>query len=292
MVLSYNAIIRIYEVVTVALSEHILEVDEATFEDEVVLRSHQVPVVVDFWAPWCAPCTMLTPILERQAIEAGGAFRLAKINVDENPGLAIRYGVQGIPAVKAFREGEVVSEFIGAQPEAQVKRFIDDLVPSQEDLELEEARSLLATRRWAEAEEAFEQFYQSDDTSAAAALGLLKALLMQGKGSEALKLLDRFPAGSEWATAETFKPLAKLLVEIEQESGELDPLSARLHQAIRLIARGNLPAAMDGLIGIMREEKRYRDDLPRKLMLALFSLLGDDDPVTQEYRQELASVLF
>jgi putative thioredoxin len=276
----------------VALSEHILEVDEATFEDEVVLRSHQVPVVVDFWAPWCAPCSMLTPILERQAIEAGGTFRLAKINVDENPSLAIRYGVQGIPAVKAFRDGDVVSEFMGAQPEAQVKRFIDDLVPSQEDLELEEARSLLATRRWAEAEQAFGQFFQSDDTSAAAALGLLKALLMQGKGAEAQKVLDRFPAGSEWATAETFKPLAKLLVETEEESGELDPLAARLHQAIRLIARGNLPAAMDGLLGIMREDKRYRDDLPRKLMLALFSLLGDDDPLTQEYRQELASVLF
>jgi putative thioredoxin len=290
--LSYNATIRIDEVVTVVLSEHILEVDEATFEDEVVLRSQQVPVVVDFWAPWCAPCRMLTPILERQTIEAGGSFRLAKINVDENPGLAIRYGVQGIPAVKAFRDGEVVSEFIGAQPEAQVKRFINDLVPSQEDLELEEARSLLATRRWAEAEEAFERFFQSDDTSAAAALGLLKALLMQGKGAEALKLLDRFPAGSEWATAETFKPLARLLVEIEQESGESDPFSARLNQAIRLIARGNLPAAMDGLLDIMREDKRYRDDLPRKLMLALFSLLGDDDPVTQEYRQELASVLF
>jgi putative thioredoxin len=279
-------------VVTVALSEHILEVDEATFEDEVVLRSHQVPVVVDFWAPWCAPCRMLTPILERQTIEAGGTFRLAKINVDENPGLAIRYGVQGIPAVKAFRDGEVVSEFMGAQPEAQVKRFIEDLVPSQEDLELEEARSLLATRRWAEAEGAFKQFFQSDDTSSAAALGLLKALLMQGKGAEAQKLLDRFPAGSEWAAAETFKPLARLLAEIEQETGELDPLSARLHQAIRLISRGNLPAAMDGLLGIMREDKRYRDDLPRKLMLALFSLLGDDDPLTQEYRQELASVLF
>ena len=103
-----------------ALSEHILDVNEATFENEVVLRSHQVPVVVDFWAVWCAPCSMLTPILERQAIEAGGGFLLAKVNVDENPNLSIRYGVRGIPAVKAFVDGKVVSEFVGAQPESRV----------------------------------------------------------------------------------------------------------------------------------------------------------------------------
>jgi putative thioredoxin len=276
----------------VALSEHVLEVNEATFENEVVLRSHQVLVLVDFWAPWCGPCHMLTPILERQAIEAGGAFRLAKINVDENPNLAIRYGVQGIPAVKAFLDGEVVSEFMGAQPESQVKRFITDLVPSPERQELEEAHSLLVTRHWHEAEEAFRQVFLADDTNAEAALGFLKALLMQGKGAEALKVLDRFPAGKEWAVAETYKPLATILVETEQAPKDSDPLAARLHQAIRLIGRSNLPAAMDGLLSIIREEKRYRDDLPRKLMIALFSLLGDDDPLTQEYRQELASVLF
>ena len=124
-----------------SLSEHIRDVDESTFEAEVLLRSHDLPVVVDFWAPWCEPCRVLGPLLERLAIEAGGAFRLAKVNVDDNPKLAVRYGVQGIPAIKGFRHGEVVSELVGNQPEPIVRRFLQRLAPSQFDRGLEEARS-------------------------------------------------------------------------------------------------------------------------------------------------------
>jgi putative thioredoxin len=278
----------------VALSEHILDVNETTFENEVVLRSHQVPVVVDFWAAWCGPCSMLTPILERQAIEAGGGFRLAKVNVDENPNLALRYGVRGIPAVKAFVDGKVVSEFVGAQPEGRVSLFIQNLVPSEADKELAEAMSLLATRHWAEAEAAFDEVFQADDSNAPAALGLVKSKLMQGKGSQALMILNRFPAGSEWATAEGLKPLAELLAEVEESdpADDLNGLSASLLQAARLIARGNLPAAMDGLLDILRQDKSHREGLPKKVMLSLFALLGDEDPLTRQYRDELASVLF
>ncbi len=277
-----------------ALSENILDVTETTFENEVVLRSHQMPVVVDFWAVWCGPCSMLTPMLERQAIEAGGNFRLAKVNVDENPNLAIRYGVRGIPAVKAFVDGRVVAEFVGAQPEARVALFIQNLVPSEADKELEKAQALLATRHWADAEKAFSEAFQADDANPAAALGLVKAQLMQGKGIEALGIMNRFPAGSEWAAAEGLKPLATLLAEVEQSDPDTDEnsLSASLHQAARLIGRGNIPAAMDGLLDILRQDKRHREGLPKQVMLALFTLLGDDDPLTREYRNELASVLF
>ncbi len=277
-----------------ALSEHILDVTETTFENEVVLRSHQVPVVVDFWAVWCSPCHMLTPMLERQAIEAGGSFRLAKVNVDESPNLAIRYGIRGIPAVKAFVDGRVVAEFIGAQPEARVALFIQNLIPSEADKEIEEAQALLTMRHWAEAEKAFHEAFQADDSNPAAALGLVKTQLMQGKGTEALAILNRFPAGSEWATAEGLKPLAVLLAEVEQSDPAADEnsLSASLHQAARLIARGNIPAAMDGLLDILRQDKRHREGLPKEVMLALFVLLGDDDPLTREYRDELASILF
>ncbi len=277
-----------------SLSEHILDVDEANFEQEVLLRSHQVPVVVDFWAPWCGPCRVLGPLLERLAIEAGGAFRLAKVNVDENPSLAIRYGVQGIPAVKAFREGKVIGQFVGAQPEPMVRRFIERLAPSPAEQAVSKGRSLLAARHWEEAEAAFRDVLEEDDGNAAAALGLVESLLMQGKGKEALSILERFPAGIEWATAERLKPLASLLAEVEQtEPGtEEEALEAELHQAARLIARGNIPAAMDGLLEVLRHDKHYRDDLPKDVMLALFALLGDDDPLTREYRDELASVLF
>jgi putative thioredoxin len=278
----------------VSLSEFIVDVSEATFETDVILRSHEVPVVVDFWAPWCSPCKMLSPILERLAIEAGGSFYLAKVNVDENPNLSIRYGVQGIPAVKAFVNGEVKSQFVGAQPENLVKRFIGTLAPSEAEKAVEKANSLLATRHWVEAEGAFREVFEEDETNAAAALGLVKSLLMQGKGIEASSILGRFPAGTEWATAEQLKPLAKYLAEVENNGPhpEDDPLAAEYYQSARLIARGNLPAAMDGLLDLLRQDKNYREGEPKAILLAIFQLLGEQDPQTRQYRDELASILF
>jgi putative thioredoxin len=278
----------------VNLSEYIHDVSEATFEGDVLMRSHEVPVVVDFWAPWCGPCKMLGPMLERLAIEGGGTFLLAKVNVDENPNLSIRYGVQGIPAVKAFVNGEVKSQFVGAQPESIVRRFVSELAPSASDIALEEGTSLLATRHWPEAEDAFREVYIEDETNSSAALGLLKSLLMQGKGGEALTLIEHFPPGTEWAAAERLKALAAFMAEVEENGPrpEDDPQEAEFYQSARLIVKGNLPAAMDGLLDLLRFDKNYRDGEPKALLLSIFELLGDDDPMTREYRNELASILF
>lgn len=277
------------------MNPFMLDVNEANFEQEVLLRSHEVPVVVDFWAEWCGPCKVLGPILERLAIEGGGRFILAKINVDQNPGLAMRFGVQGIPAVKAFKQGKVEAEFVGSQPEPVVRRFIQRLIPSPAEQAAQAANSLLVTHHWKEAEEAFREALAEDGRNAVAALGLMKSLLMQGRGGEALALLEDFPPGSEWAIAEQLRPLADLLAAVENNGpgyDEQDPLAAELYQAGRLIVRDNLPAAMDGLLDILRQDKRYRDGLPRKILLAIFSILGDEDTLTRQYREELASVLF
>jgi len=278
----------------VTLSEHILDVDEASFAREVVQRSFEVPVVVDFWAPWCGPCRLLTPILERAAIEAGGAFRLARVNVDDNPNLAVRFGVGGIPAVKAFRQGEVVSEFVGAQPEPVVRRFLERVAPKEADAALEKAQGLLATRHWPEAEAAFREILNRDEIHPAASLGLLHALLMQGRGQEAKRVLAEFPPSTEWARAEKLRALAELLAEAEagRPGDSSDLLAVQILQAGRLIARGNLEAAMDGLLEVVRADKNYRQGLARQALLGLFALLGDDDPLTRSYRDELASILF
>jgi putative thioredoxin len=233
-------------------------------------------------------------MLERLAIEGGGAFRLAKVNVDENGGLATRYGVQGIPAVKAFRQGKVQKEFVGSLPEPMVRRFLKELVPDAAAQEVDQARSLLATRHWPEAEAGFRAVLEKNETSSPAALGLIETLLWQGKGAEAKEILAHFPPGNEWARAEQLKPLAEFLSDVEAGSfaQESDPRSAALERSGRLIARGNLEAAMDGLLEILRQDKDYRRGLPRRLLVALFALLGDSDPRTRQYRDELASVLF
>src|SRR5258706_13905853 len=136
-------------------NSYIVEVSEATFASEVLAQSSQVPVVVDFWAPWCGPCRTLGPLLAKLAEEGKGAFVLAKVNVDDSPRLSAEYGVQGIPVVKAFRDGQGIDEFVGAQPEARGREFLKKVAPTAADRNLTEANSLLATRHWGEAEVAY-----------------------------------------------------------------------------------------------------------------------------------------
>ncbi|MBL8092592.1 MAG: tetratricopeptide repeat protein [Anaerolineales bacterium] len=275
-------------------SSNVIDVTEASFADEVLNRSHQIPVVVDFWAPWCGPCRALSPLLEKLATEGGGAWLLAKVNVDLTERLSAEYGVRGIPAVKAFREGQVVAEFTGAQPEPRVREFIRKLAPSAADTALSEAAALLATRKWQAAVEAYRSARELDAASGPAALGLVQALVARGLGCEALDLLDEFPRSDEAVTAATFRALAEALCEVEPAESPIDddPLDALYHQSARLFARGQWEACLDGLLDVLRSNKRFRDGAARKMMLSVFSLLGEGDPLTQRYRAELASVLF
>jgi putative thioredoxin len=273
---------------------NIVDVSQATFQTEVIEQSVKQPVVVDFWAPWCGPCRMLGPTLERLAGEAKGAFRLAKLNVDDNPELAMRYGVQGIPAVKAFLDGKVVAEFMGAQPEPAVRQFIKSITPEKSDQFLAMAGSMLAAHRWPEAEAGFRQISAADPKSGPAALGLLKALLAQGKGAEAEQLLENFPSGREAGDAERLRPLAQYLVEAEKgpDCADEENLEAEYCRGGKLIAKGELQGAMDAILAVLRRDKRFRQDEPRTVMLGIFEVLGDQDPLTREYRSKLASVLF
>ncbi len=269
-----------------AALDHVIDVSQATFEQDVVERSKDTPVVVDFWAPWCGPCRTLGPMLERLAAEGDGTFVLAKINVDENQQLSMRYGVQGIPAVKGFRGGKVVAEFVGAQPEPNVRRFLKQLVP-------DEITALLEAGRWLEAENALRPALAAHPNQASLQFGLARALLGQGKGCEAEMLLGQITAPPELSQAEALLPLAAFMCGAENVAEDnLEPLEAQFWQAARLAARGQYAAAMDGLLEILREDKKFRKDEPRRVMLAIFNWLGDDSETTQEYRRELASALF
>ncbi len=274
-------------------SDFIINVSEADFEYEVLAYSQQAPVVVDFWAEWCAPCRTLGPLLERLAQEGQGSFRLAKVNVDDNPNLALRYGVHGIPAVKAFRDGKMVAEFTGVQPEPRLREFLRALAPSKSDLALEKGHSLLAMRQSLQAETAFRAVIKEFPENPVAQLGLAKSLLLQGESQESSQILSRFPASREYAAAQTLLPLSLALSDLDQDRlKDDDPLDPAFNQALRLVKRGNIEAAMDGLLDILRENKHYADGRARLTLVALLELFGENNPVTRQYRAELASVLF
>lgn len=257
-------------------AEHVLDVDEADFQSRVVDASRQVPVVVDFWAGWCRPCLVLSPILERLAEEYRGGFTLAKVDVDANPELAARFQVQGIPAVKAFVDGEVVAEFVGAQPEDLVRRFIDQVVPSAADQQVAEAGSASPEK----AEEAFRRVLAEDPGHAGAAVGLAELLLARGEVEEAGEILSKV------AEDETVRRL-RAEIDLRTAASEASTLGA----AARAALSGDHRAALEQALAAVANGDQGRNQA-RELMVRLFAVLGDDHPLTQEYRSRLASALF
>ncbi len=271
-------------------STNIIDVSDGSFEEEVIETSYETTVVVDFWAPWCGPCRMLGPILEKLANEAGSNFILAKLNVDDNPEISMQYGVQGIPAVKAFQDGAVVDEFVGALPESRVRSFLDRVAPNEDTLIMEEIESMLDELEWNEVEEVLRDAPPSPIVS----LGLAKALLGQGEGCEAKELLENIVDASVYAQAQRLAPLADYLCTAESrtEQAETTAIDAQYWHVAQLIRRNNLEAALDGLLDVLREDKKYKKGQARELVLALFALLGDHHPLTRRYRSELALILF
>ncbi len=275
-------------------TENIINVSEADFEYEVLKFSQNVPVLVDFWATWCRPCKVLSPMLEQIANEAGGTFRLARVDVDANPNLAILYNVRSIPTVKAFSNGQVVTEFTGLQPEERLREFIEKIIPpSPQTLALEKADSLLSLHEWVEAEKMYRQILEQIPSHPASLLGLSKTLLVQNRIREAFEILRNFPVSRQYHMAESLLPLAETLQAfIEKRLPEETELDAAFHNAIRLASRGNLPAALDGLLDLLRMDKTYQDGKAHQVVLSILELMGDDDPEARQYRTELASILF
>ena len=284
-------------------SAGVMDVSAATFEADVIEASFERPVVVDFWAPWCGPCRMLGPLLERLAGEAGGAWVLAKVNVDQAPAVAARYGVQGIPAVKGFRDGRVVAEFVGAQPEPAVRRFLERLAPSTADSDAGEGQRRADLGDLAGAEAAFRRALAAQPDHPRALLGLGRVLAESGRVAEAEEALEALPP----RTAEA-REAASLLAQLRLASGaedlptpdeaertlETDPRDPEANLALGrfLAAQGDYAAALRHLLTAVERDKTFRDGAARTAMLAIFDVLGPDHPLTLEYRRKLASALY
>lgn len=286
------------------MANHVVEVNEANFQQAVIEGSMQVPVVVDFWAPWCAPCRALGPILERLADEYGGRFLLAKINSDENPALATQFGVRGIPSVKAVLNGALIDEFTGALPESQVREFIDRVLPSPSEILRLKAVELCADGSHAEeALELLNQAAKADPGNESVRVDQARIHVDLGNLDAARKLLDSL-GGLAQMDDRVIALRARLdLAQGAAQAGDLsvteervarDPadLEARLQLATLYVAANRHREALDHLLEIVKRDRAYKEDIGRKTILEVFSVLGPDNQLVEEYRRKLASALY
>jgi putative thioredoxin len=245
----------------------VIDVTEQDFQQEVIDRSHQVPVVVDFWAEWCGPCRALSPILESEAARREGQIVLAKVDTDANPTLSRAFGIQGIPAVKAFKDGRIVSEFVGAQPPHVVQGFYDSLVPSEAD-------ALVASGD----EAALRQALELEPGRRDAAVALARLLHARGERDAALQLVDAI-AGDFAAEGLA----ARLRLE---GAGEPD-----LSEAFAALDAGDTERGLELLEAAVAADGDARDDV-RRVMVGVFDELGPEDPLAREFRRRLAAALY
>jgi putative thioredoxin len=275
-------------------SEHIFDVNDTTFEYEVIQYSQNKPVVVDFWAQWCRPCKTMSPVLERLAIEANGTFRLAKLDADGNPNTIMRFSVRSLPTIKAFSEGQMVGELVGEQPDGRLRDLVSRLSPpSPANLAVEKANSLFANHQWKDAEVIYRQVLGEFPGFPAAQLGLTKLMLLQGRASDAQNMIHDFTPSRFYKSAEQLRPFADTLAAYQKQLlPDETPQDAAFKNSFRLVEKGNIPAALDGLLDILRSDRNYRNGKARLIFLSLLELLGEEDPTTRQYRAELATVLF
>ena len=293
-----------------AASPHIKDSGLATFAADVLEASREVPVIVDFWAPWCGPCKQLGPALEKAVRDAKGAVRMVKINIDENPELAQQMRIQSIPAVYAFKDGRPIDGFVGALPESQVKQFIGKLAaaggggasPVAEALAL--AKESMAAGDTARAANIFAQVVQHEPGNVDALAGLARIALAKQDLKQARAMLEKIPAEhanhAEVAAARAGLELAEAGAQAAGAVGELKTRlernaadhQARFDLASALFASGEREAAVDQLLELVRRDREWNEQAARKQLVKFFEAIGLGDPLTVQSRKRLSSILF
>lgn len=269
-----------------------ITVNSNNFEVEVFQKSFQKPVLVDFFAVWCGPCQFLKPILEKLALEYD--LILAKVNIDESPDLAHDYGVEGVPDVRLFSQGEIIDRFVGALPEPQLRQF---LARHNITSELEQIwQSILAAQasgNQQEAEEKLKTLLEKYPENLSLTLRASKFLIETNRLDEAEKILDSLKEYEKeyFSTAQALKQLIALKRECNNPAfdNELDKLFSR---AACLTVEGDYEKALEVFLDIVRQDRSYKNDGARKAMIAIFELLGNEHPLTKEYRKQLMMALY
>lgn len=275
----------------------ITEATDETFMMDVIEASRRAPVVVDFWAPWCGPCKSLTPILEQVARETEDVT-LVKVNTDENPRVAQAFQIQSIPNVKAFKDGQLVAEFLGAQPEPAVRRFFQGLNPSEADLIADQGDAALAQGQLQQAAQLFQAALDRDPKHGRSAGALLAIFTDVGDLDSAEAIAAEFPDDPDVLRLATLIRFARgaeghereaLVARVEADAGDLE---AQYALACVEAQEGQWEASLERFLDIVRADRKFRDDGAKAAMLDLFRLLGDEHSLTRDYRSALTMVLF
>ncbi len=272
------------------------DVDTATFSQDVLQRSREIPVVADFWAEWCQPCKTLSPALEKVTQEADGAFELVKIDVDANPELAQQYGVQGIPTVIAFRDGDEVSRFTGALPEPAIATWVQSMLPDEFDLMVDQARTARLDGDDPTAEHLLRQVLDARPDHTEAGTSLAGMLIDRGDTEEALIVLGRLVPDPEvdrlTAAARLRAAAGNDVAALERRvEAEPDNQRARLELARALAAHNEYEPALDHLLAVVRAGGELREEA-RVAIVDIFEILGPEHPLTGPYRRRLGSALY
>jgi putative thioredoxin len=275
-----------------------------TFMTDVIEASNSVPVVVDFWAPWCGPCKTLGPMLEKLVRQMGGAVRMVKINVDENQELAAQLRVQSIPTVYGFKQGRPVDAFAGALPESQIKQFLSGLTggaANSVDALLEEAAQALEGGDTETALSLYQQVLQADQGNPKAIAGYLRGLIANGQSGDAAQIVAQLPAellrDPDIAAAKTklelsqesAGPVSELRAKVEAEP---DNHQARYDLANALYAADQAEAAVTELLEVFRRDRSWNDDAARQRLLKIFEALGPGHPAAVNGRRRLSALVF
>lgn len=282
---------------------NIVDVTDADFAEKVLDASKERPVVVDFWADWCGPCQILGPVLERLAEEFGGAFLLARVDVEQAPTLARQFQIQSIPLVMLFRDGQPVEQFVGVLPEQQIRNFLKKHCPRESDQLVVFGREKMSDKDWEAAFQHFKRALALEPDHPGALLGMAEVAWKKRNLDEMVRCLEAInPLAPEAEAAAGLKAQARFY-QLCQEAGGLETcrkkaqadakeLEARYQYACCLAAEERYRDALQELLQIVSLDREFKDEAPRKIMVEIFNIVGTRSPLADEYRTRLARTIF